>query len=90
MNVKVLFAIFSLCCSTIPYQIDAQPFSLLSHIKMLIDASKIAENAVDPLGDYPPIFVEQFLAYFGKETSLPRRSYDLLLISHDQRIFLMS
>ncbi|CAF1342829.1 unnamed protein product [Adineta steineri] len=31
------------------------------------------------LGNYPPIFVEQFLSYFDKNTALPRRSYDFIV-----------
>jgi hypothetical protein len=42
-------------------------------------AAKVANNIMDVVGNYPPIFVEQFLALFHQNTSETRRSYDFIV-----------
>ncbi len=52
---------------------------IVRHIEILTKAAKATNNIIDVLRHYPPMFVEQFLATFNKNTPVPRQFYDFIV-----------
>lgn len=65
---------------TLIFNSDADPITqILANIKTIIDAVKVGNNIREITGNYPVILTEQIVAIFGKDTPLPRRSYDFIV-----------
>ncbi|CAF1467604.1 unnamed protein product, partial [Rotaria sordida] len=52
---------------------------ILAHTDALMKAAKVATSVMDLLRNYPPIFVEHFLAAIDTNKPVPRRSYDFIV-----------
>ncbi len=66
--------------SILIFNIEADPIKLImTHIDSLMKTAKVANNIMDVIGNYPSIFVEQFLAIFNKNTPVPHRTYDFIV-----------
>jgi hypothetical protein len=80
MRLKLNNPVILIFFSILIFNVESDSMALIvRHIEILTKAAKATNNIIDVLRHYPPMFVEQFLATFNKNTPVPRQFYDFIV-----------